>query len=92
MISSQVPGKNEFCAVILGTQLTLKPSSLVNAFLVGIQRFLRAQCLMTNITAKPDSAVNIVSVFPKTSFGRELLITLRAILSHLLVIFLDVKS
>ena len=92
MISSQVPGKNEFCAVILGTQLTLKPSSLVNAFLVGIKRFLRAQCLMTNITAKPDSAVNIVSVFPQTTVRRELLITLRAILSHLLVVFLDVKS
>ena len=60
----QVPGKYEFVAVSVRTVVTLEPYLLVNAFLVGIKSFLRAHYLNTNITGKPGSDVNRVSVFP----------------------------
>ena len=59
-----MPGKYEFVAVSVRTMQTLEPYLLVNTFLVGIERFLRAQYLITNITGKPGSTVNRVSVFP----------------------------
>ena len=92
MIFSQMPGKNESCAVIVRTELTLKPYPLMNAFLVGIKSFLRKQYLVTHITPKPDSVVNIVSVFPQVGLRRELHIALRTGVSDLFVVSLNVKS
>ena len=92
MIFPQMPGKYEFCAVIVRTELTLNPYPLVNCFLVRIKSFLRPQYLVTNIATNPNSAVNIVSVFPQAGLRRELHIALRTGVSDLFVVFLDVKS
>ena len=92
MIFSRMPGKYKFCAVAVRTEVALKPYPFVNMFLVGIKRFLRAQFLMTNITAKLDSAVYIFCVFLQGGLRRELLIAIRTNVPNFLMVSLDVMS
>ena len=70
----------------------MKPPPLVYAFLVRIKICLRAKFLLTDPTLKPDSIVNVFSVFHQAGLCSELAITLGTSVSHLLVIALDVES